>query len=477
MSTAEAKIADVPKTSARTFDHWRVAKAAAAVLIPLAIWLAPLGIDQNMHAAISISAFLIIAWMTELMEYAATGLFGLMLFWFFEVADTDVIFSGFVSETSWFYIGAMLIGAMAGKSGLPQRIANFVMSRIGVTYSRVLLGLIIIDLLLTFVVPSGTAVLVIMASLALAVMKLFDAGKGSNIGRGLFVVLSYVTGIFNKMIIAGSASIMARGMIAQTGVPVSYAGWFAAFVPMILVTVVAAWWFTLKAFPPEASSLVDRSEEVKAHFRKTEPWTKLSIKSAALCGLALLLWLTDALHGISPAIVAFAIGLFALMPFIDVLNEKDFRSINLLPFFFAAAALGMGEVLDATGALRIVTDSFIGGLEPWLANRALAVTVLYWGGFFYHFITASELSMLATSMPILMEFSRANGLDPLFIGLLWSFSTGGKLFAYQSGVLVLGYAYGYFRHTDLIKVGLFLTVVNFVVLWLSVVFYWPLLGL
>ena len=84
MSTAEAKIADVPKTSARTFDHWRLVKAAVAVAIPLAIWLAPLAIDRDMHAAIAISAFLIIAWMTELMDYAATGLFGLMLFWFFE---------------------------------------------------------------------------------------------------------------------------------------------------------------------------------------------------------------------------------------------------------------------------------------------------------------------------------------------------------------------------------------------------------
>src|SRR5262245_37703520 len=118
MTTAEAKIADVPKTGARSFDHWRVVKVAAAAAIPLAIWLAPFPIDSTMHAAIAISAFLIIAWMTELMDYAATGLFGLMLFWFFEVADASVIFSGFVNDTSWFYVGAMLIGAMAGKSGL-----------------------------------------------------------------------------------------------------------------------------------------------------------------------------------------------------------------------------------------------------------------------------------------------------------------------------------------------------------------------
>jgi anion transporter len=477
MTTAEAKLADVPKPGTRTLDSVRLMKAAAAVLIPLAIWFAPLPIDGAMQTAIAISAFLIIAWMTELMEYAATGLLGLMLFWVSGVAETSVIFSGFVNDTSWFLLGAMLIGTMAAKSGLPQRIGNFVISRVGVTYSRVLLGLIIIDLLLTFVVPSGAAVLVIMASLALAVMKLFDAGKGSNIGRGLFVVLTYVTGIFNKMIIAGSASIMARGMIEQTGATVSYGFWFAAFLPTILVTVVAAWWFTLKAFPPEAASLVDRSEQVKAHFRNLEPWTPLSVKAALLCGLALVMWLTDALHGLSPSLVAFAIGLFALLPFIDVLDEKDVRSINLLPFFFTGAAIGMSEVLETTGALRLLTGTFIGGLEPWLADRTLAAAVLYWGGFFYHFVTASELSMLATSMPILMEFSRANGLDPLFIGLIWAFSSGGKLFAYQSAVLVLGYAYGYFRHTDLIKIGLFLTLVDFVVVWLSVVFYWPLLGL
>jgi hypothetical protein len=215
-------------------------------------------------------------------------------------------------------------------------------------------------------------------------MKLFDAGKGSNIGRGLFVVLSYVTGIFNKMIIAGSRRSWRGGMIAETGVPVSFAVWLAAFVPMILVTVVAAWWFTLKAFPPEASSLVDRSEEVKAHFRKTEPWSPLSIKSAVLCGLALLLWLTDALHGISPAIVAFAVGLFALMPVHRCARREGFPQASiccrssLRPPRSAWARCWMPPA-----RWRIVTDTFIGGLEPWLADRALAVTVLYWGGFFY----------------------------------------------------------------------------------------------
>jgi anion transporter len=421
---------------------------------------------------------MILAWMTELMEYASAGLFGLLLFWFFGIAKPEVIFSGFINDSAWFYLGAMLIGAMAMKSGLPQRVGNFVITRVGATYSRLLLGLIIVEYLLTFVVPSGAAVVVIMASITMGVMRLFDAERGSNIGRGLFVAITYTTTIFNKMIIAGTAAIMSRSIMQQSGgVMVSWGLWFAAFLPTALVTIVAAWWFTLKLFPPEETNLEGGVDRVKAHFSRTTAWTTLSVKAALLSALTLILWMTDWLHGVSASIVAFGAGLCGLLPFVDVLDEKDFKRINLLPFFFVAAALGMGEVLKVTGGLKILTDNFVGGLEPLLANKAVALPALYWGGFLYHFATASEISMLVTSLPVLMDFAKSHNLDPAWIGMIWSFSSGGKLFAYQSAVLVLGYGYGYFRPGDLIKLGVLLTVVDFVVLALSVAFYWPLLGL
>jgi di/tricarboxylate transporter len=63
------------------------------------------------------------------------------------------------------------------------------------------------------------------------------------------------------------------------------------------------------------------------------------------------------------------------------------------------------------------------------------------------------------------------------LGLIWTFAAGGKLFAYQSGVLIVGYSYGYFTATDLMRVGLWLTIVEFLVLALIVPFYWPLIGI
>jgi len=455
----------------------RLAQIALCVGVPAIVLLAPWDIPANTKAALAITAFMIMAWMTEVMEYASAGLVGLLLFWFFNVAKPETVFHGFVDQASWYYVGAVLLGTMATKSGLAQRIAQFVVARVGLTYSRLLLGLLIVDFLLTFIVPSGVARLVIMAPLCMSVISLFGAGPNSNIGRGVFIIITYATAIFDKMIIAGTGAITAVGVIERVGeVDVDYSFWLLAFLPCSILTIIAGWRLTLWLFPPEIESLEARREEVTATFRNTIPWSPRALKATILIVIALALWLTDGIHGIPAAMIAFGIGLIALLPFVDVLDADDFRKANMLPFFFVAAALGMSEVLRETGGLTLLTNSMMSGMEPVLANHVLAVPALYWTAFVYHFFTASEISMLATSLPVLMEYSKTHALDPLWIGMVWSFAAGGKLFAYQSAVLVVGYSYGYFRHTDLIKIGGLLTILEFVALAFVVVFYWPLIG-
>ena len=70
------------------------------------------------------------------------------------------------------------------KSGLARRLAFMVMRRIGHTYSRLLLGIVISDFLLTFIVPSGIARVVIMSAIAVGLIEGFGVGKGSRIGTG-----------------------------------------------------------------------------------------------------------------------------------------------------------------------------------------------------------------------------------------------------------------------------------------------------
>jgi di/tricarboxylate transporter len=151
--------------------------------------------------------------------------------------------------------------------------------------------------------------------------------------------------------------------------------------------------------------------------------------------------------------------------------------MNYLPVFFVATAISMGDVLVQSKGLNLLTNFMFDWMEPLLTNAFSSTLVLYWTGFVYHFFLASEISMLATSMPLLMDFAKSHGLSPLMLGMVWSFSAAGKIFVYQSAVMIVGYSYGFFAGKDLLRMGLLLTVVESLILLLLVPYYWPLLGI
>ena len=109
--------------------------------------------------------------------------------------------------------------------------------------------------LLTFIVPSGLARVVILASIALALVEAYQAVRGSNIARGMFLILTYTGNIFDKMILAGAGSITAAGLMEKVGgVEVLWGVWLFAFLPCSIITVLVAWRLTLWLYPPEQTA-------------------------------------------------------------------------------------------------------------------------------------------------------------------------------------------------------------------------------
>lgn len=175
--------------------------------------------------------------------------------------------------------------------------------------------------------------------------------------------------------------------------------------------------------------------------------------------------------------IALGVGLMVALPKIGVLKTKDIRRVNFLLIIFMAGALSMGVVLTQTKALDVLTNIMMSWMTPYLGGSFHSASVLYWTAFAYHFVLASELSMLSTSLPVLVNFAVQHGFNPVALAMVWNFASGGKMFVYQSAVLILGYSYGYFQGKDLIRVGLVLTIVEGLILLFLVPFYWPLIGL
>ena len=452
--------------------------AALVVAIPTALWFLPLHLEPQAQHAIAIALFMILAWATEVMDHGLTGLVGCYLFWALGVVKFDVAFSGFADDTPWFLMGAILFGTMASTSGLAKRLAYLVTIRIGASYSRLLLALILSDFLLTFLVPSGMARVTIMAAVASGLISAFGLGVGSNVGRGMFLIITYTASVFDKSIIAGAAAITGRGIIESAGhVEVLWSQWLVAYLPSDIITILVAWRLTLWLYPPELASLPGGIQHLKDELLKAGPWTPLEKKSLALMLMAIAFWATDFIHHIPSSMIGLGIGLLGVLPFMRILGIEDMRKLNFLQLFFVAAAVSMGKVLTASNGLAVLTNIVFAWLEPLLAHPFLSTFALYWTGFVYHLFLASEISMLGTSTPLLMQFAATHGLSPLKLGMLWVFSSGGKIFVYQSGVLVIGYAYGYFRAKDILRLGLIMSLVDSLLLLLVVPFYWPLIGI
>src|SRR5436190_1791032 len=441
-------------------------------------WFLPLGIAPEAHKALAVGLFMIAAWMTQALDLGVTGIVGCFLFWMLRIAKFETAFSGFADTTAWFLFGAVCFGLMVAKSGLARRLAFGVLRAVGHSYPRLLLGLVISNFLLTPVVPSGIARVVIMAAIAMGLTDAFGLGKGSNIARGMFIILVYQATIFDKMVIAGAASITARGAIEKFGgVNVLWSQWALAYLPCDILVMLVAWRLALRMYPPETATLPGGREYLERQLRSMGPWSTAEMRAALLMALANGLWVTDFRHHIPAPMIGLGVGLLALMPRFGVLDTDDLRKINYLPIFFVAAAVSLSNVLAQTKALDVLTGVVFEWMKPHITSVWSSTMVLYWSAFVYHIVIGNEIAMLSTSLPLLMTYAREHGLDPLTLGMIWTFGAGPKLFIYESAVLVVGYSYGYFDNKDMLKVGAVLSIVTAVILLVLVPFYWPLIGL
>jgi sodium-dependent dicarboxylate transporter 2/3/5 len=453
----------------------RILGVALGPVAAVALWFAPISPDPLIAHALAITVFMVAYWIFEPIDHGVTGLIGCYLFWALGVAKFETAFSGFADSTPWFLFGAVLMGEAASKSGLAVRIGRIGMGVAGASYGGLLLSVIVLVLLLNFLVPSGMAQLAILAPMVMGIVKAFGVEKGSRIGRGLFVILTYSCGLFNKMILAGGATVLARGLVERiTGQAIPWSTYFIAYLPAIVVTVAASWLTVMWLYPPERRRITADANVQQNAARLA--WSTAEKKTAMVLGLAIVLWATDFAHHIDPAVIALGAGLAVALPGVGVLTTKDIRGVNFLLTVFLGAALSMGTVLIQTKALNLVTGATVSWMAPYLGGTLLGPSVLYWAGFLYHFLLGSELSMLSTSLPVMIGYANQHGLNPEAVAMVLAFASGGKLFVYQSSVLVQGLSYGYFDSRDMLKIGLVLSIVEGLVLLVLAPLYWPLVG-
>jgi anion transporter len=314
--------------------------------IGMLVWCLHLGLAPTAHKALAVTAFMVVYWITEPLEHGITALIGCYLFWALGLVNFSVAFSGFASSPPWFIFGVLLMGQAASSSGLTKRIGFIVMRRVGVAPTRLLFGVIVLVWVLSFFIPSPNALLATLAPLVIGIIATLGVGPQSNLAKGLFVSLTYMSNHVGKLLLGAGGTAMAYGLIeARTGIHVWWSQWLVAFLPASVLTVVACYLTVRWLYPCETLLLSGGQQSLQEVFPELGPWTRDEKKALGWMLLAIALWGTDFMHHIDPAVIALGVGLCLTLPHIGLLDAQALKQMNFLLIFFIAGAMSMGTVL------------------------------------------------------------------------------------------------------------------------------------
>jgi len=146
-------------------------------------------------------------------------------------------------------------------------------------------------------------------------------------------------------------------------------------------------------------------------------------------------------------------------------------------FFVIAASISLAHALVSSGAAPWLGRLLVGGL-PAFGDSALAVVVLLMlGATVLRVIVPNISGFLALALPIAMSVGREAGLNPLVCALV-VMMTGDAVVYYpaQSSSALVIYERGHVSAGEMLRFGLWMTLVGWVAILAVALPWWALVG-
>lgn len=426
---------------------------------------------QLLHSS-AVTLFAIGLYATGALPGHLTALLFFLFAMLLSVAPAEIVFSGFHSTALWLVFGGLILGVAVDHTGLGARIARGLAGMLSGSYLRVIAGLVLMTLGISFLLPSslGRIALLVPIVLSLADELGYRPGRPGRTG----IVIATALGCFVPPFSILPANIPNLVMLGAAeslyDLRVTYGGYLLLHFPVTgLLKALAIIVLVTLLFPdgpPERAAIAERT-----------PMTAGERRLATILAVAVAFWVTDFWHEISPAWIGLAAGLVCLFPWFKLVPYRAFENeVNHSAFFYVAGIVSLGAVAAYGGFGEWLGLALIDAmnLEPGnqMANYfALAGTGIAVG------LGTTLPGIPAVMTPLADLLADATGIarETVIMTQVVSFST--VVLPYQAPPLVLAIHLGGIRALDMARVTIALALVT-VVLFIPLNFgWWRFLGL
>lgn len=443
----------------------------AALTYAVARFAPPLaGLTDAGQAVLGVVLVGMMLWISEAVPLGVTALLVIVLLGFSPGLRLPDALVGFTSEVTFFLIGAVAIGTAVEASGLAERAARFLSRRAGGSPTRLYVQMIVALPALALLVPSAitrNAILIPAYRDALATMGVGNTGRA---GRALMLALGMLNPLASSALLTGGITSIAAATLLGG---FSWAYWFALMAaPYYALIMLGGIYLRLMVGRFEGGSAVAIPET------KANPLSPAEVKTLLVLGVTAALWLTDTIHGLSPAIPALLAAAFLLSPKLGVLPWKTFEAkLSWGLILTVGASMSIARLMTQTGAASWLGQQFIGQLGGLTEAPVVLITLLIVAAALFHLAITNLAACIALVLPIAATIAAAAGLNPVVCGLAITIVVDAVIFyPVQTAANLLAYESGYFDAADVRRLGFGMLVMTCVVVLLSLP-YWSVLGL
>ena len=326
----------------------RLRYVVGAVAAGVALWIVlsrPGGLTANQASSAALIVVTLALWATAIIPEILTSLLFFLSAMLLVLAPAEVVFSGFHSTANWTVFGGLVIGAAVQITGLGERIANTLAQRFSFGYVGIIAGMVTVGIVLAFLMPSSMGRIVLLAPIAMALAARFGFEPGSNGYLGIVMAMGWGTSapaagilpanVLNLVLMGGAESVY--------GIMLTYGPYLLLHFPVLGFLKSAMIVGVLVVMFPDRPKFA-------GHVPTVRPPSADEKRLGLFLALALIAWMTDFVHEVSPAWVALSVALACMLPIVGVLPRTIFAgNINFVPIFLTAAILGVGALVAHVG--------------------------------------------------------------------------------------------------------------------------------
>ena len=247
-------------------------------------------------------AFMLIAMISKALPDWTAVLATMVLIVALKVGKVGDVTAQFASSTVWLCIGVFIMSIGVNNSGIMKRLALWILTKFPGTYAGQVTAMMLVGVITTPIIPSSSAKSSMMAPVINQTVEACGIEKNSKQALGLWFANFMGTNQLGMGFVSGSVYVAL--MLGFIGESISWGTWFSQAVVWYVACIILTYLFCRIVCKPTTEDKAGSVEFIKEQYAALGKMSLKEKQGVIIVGIALVLWLTQKVHGIDAGMIA-----------------------------------------------------------------------------------------------------------------------------------------------------------------------------